>query len=79
MKSNLRYTVDFRNRFNGQHRATVVVDLCELNGDEIRDALRGPGGVFGPRAWAHAFNHAVAKMPAEFMGMPETVQAFRVQ
>ena len=56
-----------------------MVDLCDLTGDEIRDAMRGPGGLFGPVAWAHAFKHAVAKMPAEFVGLPETVQAFRVQ
>lgn len=78
MKSNLRYTVDFKHRFTGEHR-TAVVDLCDLTGDEIRDALHGPAGVFGPRGWAHAYRHAVAKMSAEFVGMPETVRAFRVQ
>ena len=78
MQSNLRYTVDFKHRVTGQCRTTIV-DLCDLTGDEIRDALRGPGGVFGPRAWAHAYRHAVAKMSVEFVGLPETVQAFRVQ
>ena len=61
-----------------QHRPAVV-DLCELTGAEIRDAMRGPGGLYGPVAWAHAFKHAAPKMPAEFVGLPETVQAFRVQ
>ena len=79
MNSNLRFTVEFRNRFNGQHRRTAVVDLCELTGDEIRNAMRGPGGLYGPLAAAYAFRHATNKMPAEFLGMPETVQAFRVQ
>lgn len=78
MQSNLRYTVEFQNRFNRQHR-TAVVDLCDLTGDEIRDAMRGPGGLYGPVAKAFAFKHAAKRMGAEFMGMPETVQAFRVQ
>ena len=78
MTSNLRFTVEFENRFTLQRR-TAVVDLCELTSPEIRDAMRGPCGLYGPVAWAHAFKHAVAKMPAEFVGLPETVQAFRVQ
>ena len=78
MKSNLRYTVDFVHRFTKVEQTTVV-DLCELTGDEIRTAMRGPGGVYGPVAKAFAFKYAALKMPTEFMGMPETVQAFRVQ
>ena len=77
MHSNLRFTVEFRNWFNAQHRATAVVDLCDLAGAEIRDALHGPGGLYGPVAKAFAYKHATPKMPAEFMGMPETVQAFQ--
>ena len=79
MQSNLRFTVDFRHRFTNE-QTTAVVDLCELTGDEIRTAMRGPGGVYGPVAEAYRLSsHAAPKMPAEFMGMPETVQAFRVQ
>ena len=78
MTSNLRFTVEFENRFtlatpNGGGR------LVRATSPEIRDAMRGPCGLYGPVAWAHAFKHAVAKMPAEFVGLPETVQAFRVQ
>jgi hypothetical protein len=76
--SKLKFEVTFIHLATGAQRS-VVVDLIELSGREIGDALRGPGGLFGPVAWAYAYCHAAKRMGANYMGRPESVKAHRVQ
>jgi hypothetical protein len=77
--SALKYEIDFESRFRLGGRKTIVVDLCDLSDAEIRDAMRGPGGLYGPVAWGYAFRWATKQMGAEFVGLMETIRAVRVQ
>ena len=76
--SDLRFSIEFRNRSSGA-RHTVVVDLGEFTVRELEQAWCGPGGLFGPVAWAHAYRHAARRTSPDYIGLPASVKAHRLQ
>ena len=76
--SDLRFSIEFRNQVTGaQH--IVVVDLGEFTVRELEQAWGGPGKLYGPVAKAFAYQHAAKRTPPDYIGLPASVKAHRLQ
>ena len=78
--SNLKFEITFVHQVTGDLRA-VVIDLAEFTARELEVAWFGPGKYEGPAAWAFAYQHATRLMASEadYIGLPASVRAHRVQ